>query len=295
MKVVYGEKQIADPGLQTEHEVPSPSAKKPKEVAEALRNEPDVEFILPEPVTIEDLKRCHDPEYVDGVMSLKVKNGFGTISQSVVDSLPYTNGAQYLAAKLAKPDSPTCALVSGFHHAGYHGWENLGWFCTFNGLMVAAAKLIEEDHKSKILILDCDQHWGNGTDDILKEVPELAEKVTNISFGHYFWSPHYARFYLEWLEPDGRISSIVKQIRPDVIIYQAGADVHINDPYGGVLTTEEMYERDVRVFSLAKELGVPITWNLAGGYQISEDGKIDKVIELHLNTFKACRKVYGNG
>ncbi len=84
----------------------------------------------------------------------------------------------------------------------------------------------------------------------------------------------------------------MEENRPDVIIYQAGADVHINDPYGRILTTEQMFVRDSSMFAIAKDLKIPLAWNLAGGYQIDTDGSIQKVIELHLNTFRACQQIY---
>jgi hypothetical protein len=55
-----------------------------------------------------------------------------------------------------------------------------------------------------------------------------------------------------------------------------------------------MYQRDLRMFQIAKEKQIPLTWNLAGGYQVEKDGSIDKVIQLHMNTFKACKEVYGD-
>ena len=79
--------------------------------------------------------------------------------------------------------------------------------------------------------------------------------------------------------------------RPDPEIF-LGADPHINDPLGGWLTTEQLAERDRLVFSAAKRLGIPIAWNLAGGYQIDEDGGISKVIEIHNNTMLACTETY---
>jgi len=44
----------------------------------------------------------------------------------------------------------------------------------------------------------------------------------------------------------------------DLILYQAGADVHVDDPLGGVLTTEQMIERDQIVFDAARASGTPI-------------------------------------
>ncbi len=79
--------------------------------------------------------------------------------------------------------------------------------------------------------------------------------------------------------------------KPGVIIYQAGADAHCEDPLGGILTTEELMERDRKVFEIARDLGVGIAWTLAGGYQKDSDGGISKVVEIHLNTFRAVMVV----
>ena len=80
IKVVYNEKQVADPGKQTlelQGYTPSPSAKKPMEVAQQLRSRKNIEFVDPVALSIEDIKLVHDPEYVDGIFSLKLENGFG--------------------------------------------------------------------------------------------------------------------------------------------------------------------------------------------------------------------------
>ena len=53
----------------------------------------------------------------------------------------------------------------------------------------------------------------------------------------------------------------------DLILYQAGADPHIDDPLGGWLTTKQLQQRDKRVFSASAEWKIPVAWNLAGGYQ----------------------------
>lgn len=300
MKVFYSDKLAVDQGQQSFDRpdiLQSPSARKPRELADALRAVPNIEFVEPHPVTINDLKLCHNASYVDSIMTLQEDNGFGNKSEVVANSLLYTNGAMYDAAKAATPDMPTAALVAGFHHAGWNCWKGLGYFCTFNGLMIATMKMLQEG-ANKVAIIDCDMHWGNGTDDILKNLPAISDRILHISFGRHFSNYHRrpttdnSLRYLKWLDPKGKIYEELSKIQPDVILYQAGADVHWDDPYGGILTTEQMFERDEKMFSIAKELKIPLAWNLAGGYQIEADGSIGKVIELHLNTFRACQKVY---
>jgi acetoin utilization deacetylase AcuC-like enzyme len=61
-----------------------------------------------------------------------------------------------------------------------------------------------------------------------------------------------------------------------------------NDPLGGFLTTEQLARRDHIVFSTAKAMGIPLVWNLAGGYQ----EPIGKVLAIHNNTMRACIAVY---
>jgi acetoin utilization deacetylase AcuC-like enzyme len=78
----------------------------------------------------------------------------------------------------------------------------------------------------------------------------------------------------------------------DIVLYQAGADPHISDPYGGWLTTNELRERDAIVFDILAKHKVPVAWNLAGGYQVEEDGSIPKVLEIHDNTMRECQRVF---
>jgi acetoin utilization deacetylase AcuC-like enzyme len=73
-----------------------------------------------------------------------------------------------------------------------------------------------------------------------------------------------------------------------VVLYQAGADPHIDDPLGGFLTTSQMAMRDWKVFQGLKERGIAVAWNLAGGYQ----SPLSKVVQLHLNTMRACLEAF---
>ena len=50
-----------------------------------------------------------------------------------------------------------------------------------------------------------------------------------------------------------------------------------------------LYERDLMVFKLAKKYNIPIMFVLAGGYQ-----KLETLVPLHVNTFKAANEVYFN-
>lgn len=70
----------------------------------------------------------------------------------------------------------------------------------------------------------------------------------------------------------------------DVILYQAGADPHVDDPLGGWLTAAQLSRRDSIFFEAAAHLKLSLEWNLAGGYQ----NPLDKVLDIHDNTLSAC-------
>jgi len=78
------------------------------------------------------------------------------------------------------------------------------------------------------------------------------------------------------------------------MIVQLGVDCHHLDPLGGWLTTEQMASRDFIVFDTFKNMGIGVAWNLAGGYQITADGGIGPVLELHANSAKACIEVHAS-
>jgi acetoin utilization deacetylase AcuC-like enzyme len=71
-------------------------------------------------------------------------------------------------------------------------------------------------------------------------------------------------------------------------LYQAGGDVHGDDPLGGVLDSDQMRQRDRVVFEAASNAKVPLAWNLAGGYQVP----VSKVIRLHVTTMEECVRAY---
>jgi acetoin utilization deacetylase AcuC-like enzyme len=232
--------------------------------------------------SLEELCRSHDPAYVRGVLSLELPNGFGNRREDVACSLPWTTGAMLAAAREALRSGIACAPVSGFHHARYAAG---GGFCTFNGLAVTASALLTEGLVERVMILDCDQHFGDGTEQILDRL-DLEGKVENISFGRWFGAPCDAGAYLAALRKQvSRLAAF------DLVLYQAGADVHVDDPLGGVLTTELMIERDRIVFEAARRASVPIAWNLAGGYQ----EPLSRVVELHVNTMRCCALAYNAG
>jgi acetoin utilization deacetylase AcuC-like enzyme len=200
------------------------------------------------------------------------------------------------ACRAARRDRPALSPTSGFHHAQ---WRVAQGFCTFNGLVIAARTALAEG-VGKVAILDADAHYGNGTDEILARL-DLGDRIEHWTIGAscnaevrsysqtaaeaFALNHHHAARYLKLIE---RIPAWLEDTAPDLLIYQAGVDPHVDDPYGGILTSVELAHRDWVVFEAARTLGIPVAWNLAGGYQRAADGSLTPVLELHLETLRAA-------
>lgn len=291
MKVFFDPRQVAAA------ESFSPSAGKPGLVVDSWRRR-GVPFVIRsfDPLTLDQMALAHSPAYIKNILSRKQTNGFGNRSKSVADSLPWVCGSMAAAAQCSFETGETCfSPTSGAHHAGYNFG---GGFCTFNSLMIAVQLLRQTFSDTRVAIIDCDAHFGNGTEDIIRRlrIPE----VSHYSFGHERlrtrrMSPRdyhaadgiYDPDVEEWLEElPGKMWGYLKGC--DVAIFNAGVDPHIDDPLGGYLTTEEMAQRDDIVLRTAFECGVPVALALAGGYQKGANDSINAVLSLHDTTFETA-------
>jgi acetoin utilization deacetylase AcuC-like enzyme len=263
----------------------SPSSGKPTRVVGSWeRLGLPIKLLDPRPVSPAELKLVHEPDYVDGILGYEIKNGFGTRSIEVADTLPYTTGSMLSAAREAiRNGKVAVAPCSGFHHAGF---KKATGYCTFNGLMVTAFVLKEEGLVNKVGILDFDMHYGNGTDELIKH-HNTESWIVHYTAGREYISQYQAKEFLDMIP-----IWVKKMSLCDVILYQAGADPHISDPLGGFLTTKQLKERDGIVFEVAKSIGVPIAWNLAGGYQVDSNGGIPAILKIHTNTMRECIRAY---
>ena len=269
----------------------SPSAGKPKLAVEDWLAHPHIgphiQIETFNPATDEILCGAHHEKYVDGVLSGELLNGFGTRDPDIAASLRYTVGSMVAAAKhvLTMRGRYRFAVspTSGFHHAGY---RQGGGFCTFNGLMAAAIRVHTLGLAERILIIDMDGHYGDGTDDIIKTLG--IDYVDHITACKSYDTANEA------------LDCIWKQFRQlgerhySLVLYQAGADIHVDDPLGaGIMTEDEMIHRDYRVFAASVVNDTPVVWNLAGGYARDAQGTIEPVLKLHRNTMAQCLRMAG--
>ena len=278
MKIFYNENQTV-----SDNDSFSPSAGKPAKVAEQYSKFGRQVQIVGDfkPLTPSQIALAHDVGYVRGVLTCKESNGFGNRKKSVAKSLPWTTGSLYAGALEAlKTRTITGSLTSGFHHASHnHG----GGFCTFNGLVITAQLLRLRNGVKKVGIWDADQHYGDGTENIINKLG--LNYIEHYTLGHTDVGPYNAEKWLQDLE--GILISKFSDV--DVLIYQAGADPWINDPLGGRLTKEQLRRRDEITFKVVKELGIGCVFNLAGGYA----DNFQQVLDIHNNTLIEAFKAIG--
>jgi len=267
MKVFYSPHQSVAGNISY-----SPSAGKPERLLAQWLERYPVEVVPPRPVSEQELCLAHDPAFVRGVLAGTKNNGFSNNCLKVAASLPWTTGSLVSAARyVLEHGGAVCSPTSGFHHACYDYPQG---FCTFNGLMVAALLL----QPRRVAILDCDYHYGNGTDDIIRKLD-----VNSVS--------HYTTGARKCQDPDlflEELPTILGDLGGELLIYQAGADAHLWDPLGGWMTSVQMRRRDRIVFEHCKARSLPVVWNLAGGYQ--ED--FQAVLDLHHATLEECLSVF---
>jgi len=274
MKVFYDNRQSV-----SENTSFSPSAEKPAKVMESWKKlGVPFDVCTFEPLSIEEIALAHHPDYVKGILSLKIMNGFGNSNPKVADALPWVCGSMVAAALHAYATGElSFSPTSGAHHACY---SKGGDYCTFNFLMIAAIKAYQAG-AARVGILDLDCHYGNGTVNIIRY--QGIDYIQHYSFGSE--NIMQGMSSIAWIN---RLPEIVRSFRGvDLLIYNAGVDPHIDDPLGGVLTTQQMALRDQIVFQTAKELGLKVCVSLAGGYQVDRNGNIDNLLALHDTTFKA--------
>ncbi len=271
MKVLYRDEMVAESGGY------SPSAEKPKAVVEDwLAHRLPIEICDFAAASLEDLCLAHAPEYVEGIFAGRIANGHGNRSRKLADSTLWTVGSLAAAAEEALKSGVACSPSSGFHHACF---ASSGGFCTFNGLMIVTARLLSAGRLQRVGILDCDWHYGNGTDDIIRQLGLHSQVIHCTSGAENFH--HDAERYFRWLE---RSLNALWNADVGLVLYQAGADAHCDDPLGGLLDDDELAERDRLVFDFCHAKRLPIAWCLAGGYQRDEEGSIEPVLRIHRHT-----------
>ena len=232
----------------------------------------------PDPMPRAWLEAVHHPAYVAEVFAAQVpyekerRIGF-PVTPHIAQRVAYTNGGTYLAALLAMRHGYAANSAAGSHHAAY---DSGAGYCVFNDIAVTANRLVAEGKVRRILVVDLDVHQGDGTaalmagrDDVFtfsvhaqKNYP-VHKPPSDLDIGLADGTGDTG--YLAILA--AHLPRLLDDIRPDLVLYQAGVDGHQDDKLGRLaLSDEGLLARDRMVIAQARRRDVPVASALGGGY-----------------------------
>ncbi len=241
--------------------------------------------------TLEQIKRLHDPTYVDQVLASIPDQGLTHLDGDTV-VCPESGEAALRAAGAAcaavdailrgEAGRAFCPVRPPGHHAEPD--QAMG-FCLFNNVAIAAVHARERHHLDRVAIIDFDVHHGNGTEAMLRsrqgylyasshEHPLYpgtgsgplpgVNNVFNVPLGRMTGSEEFRdRFRGEILPP-------VRAFGPQLLFISAGFDAHASDPLAGLdLEAEDFAWATAELVAIADRFanGAVISC-LEGGYDL---------------------------
>lgn len=262
-----------------------------------------IDWIAPELMPPAALEAVHDPFYVAEVAAAAVplhkerRIGF-PITPDVARRAARVPGATFAAALIAIERGFAANSAGGSHHALH---DTGAGYCVFNDLAAAAVRLVEEGRASRVLIVDCDVHQGDGTAALTAGWPEIA---TYSIHAEKNFPVRKARSTLDVPLADGTgdaeyldalqrtLAPLAEQFRPSVILYQAGVDPFGGDRLGRLaLSQDGLDARDRFVAALAQRHGVGLASTLGGGY----GSDMMEVAARHVRSILTLAAAYGLG
>jgi len=246
-------------------------------------------FLKPEEPPTEWLLLAHDEEYyrnfVDDTLDRTMWRRIGFSQRpdhvALVRRTCLEVAGTVLAARNALAWGLACHTAGGTHHA-HRSWGS--GYTVFNDLAIAAKVLLDEKVVSRILICDLDVHQGDGTAEILSAEPRAftfsVHCKSNFPFGfkcmtHLGHDKSDLDIGLERDTGDTcymaalatHLPVILERHRPDLVLYDAGVDVHINDDLGNLsVSWSGLRWRDDFVLDACLSRGIPIACVAGGGY-----------------------------
>jgi len=251
------------------------------------------QWLTPDPVPERILRLVHDADYLRaflaGTLDAAAQKRSGFVwSAELVHRTRLEVGGTVLTVEAALQHGLACNTAGGTHHA--HADAASG-YCLLNDLAVAAAHARAMGWARRILIVDLDVHQGDGTARIFRDEPQV------FTFSMHGASNFPARKQSSDLDiplPRGtddhaylaclrrEMPRLLAQFRPELVLYDAGVDVHRDDRLGHLaLTDAGLAARDAYVLGTCRDAGLPVAAVIGGGYDRDLEALADRHAQLH--------------
>ena len=255
-----------------------------------------INFQKPKLAKSEDIFLAHQEKYatafMNGLLTEKEKRRIGLQpwNEHIVNRTRYILGGSIGAMQSAiKRKSIAGNMAGGTHHAHFSYGSG---YCIFNDLAICAIKSIK-DYKNinNVLIIDLDVHQGDGTASILKNYKNI-----------FTFSMHCENnFPLKKMKSDLDISlrkgmkdnqyldilqkniEILKKMKIDLILFQAGVDILFEDSLGYLeISRQGIKSRNKIVLEFAREKKLPLIVFMGGGYSKPIKHSVDSFVDLFI-------------
>ncbi|HEY9752857.1 MAG TPA: histone deacetylase [Coleofasciculaceae cyanobacterium] len=246
------------------------------------------------------IEQVHTPAYVQaycqGTLDARAQRRIGLPwSPALVRRTCVAVGGTVLTARLALQKGLACNTAGGTHHA-FPAYGS--GFCIFNDLAIAARQLQREGLIQKVLIVDLDVHQGDGTAFIFQDdasvftfslhcdvnfpgTKQCSDLDVPLPAG--MEDDDYLRTLADYL-PD-----LLTQVKPEIVLYDAGVDPHIGDRLGKLaLTDTGLYRREMQVLTTCLAQRIPVACVIGGGY--ADD--LEALVYRHSLIHRAASQVF---
>ncbi|MCL1093192.1 histone deacetylase family protein [Shewanella kaireitica] len=260
------------------------------------------QFFAAQAVTQQALTETHCSNYVshfiNGTLDAKLMRRIGfPWSKSLLERTLRSVAGTELTCRKAIEYGCAIHLSGGYHHAHHQFGSG---FCIFNDLTYAAQQALKYPDIDKVLIFDCDVHQGDGTATTAATFNSII--TCSIHCQHNFPARKQQsdydielprgtadKYYLETVSQT--LNYLIRLHQPDLIIYDAGVDIHTDDNLGYLnISTEGIYARDKSVIQQAYSAKIPIACVIGGGYS-NEQHQLNI---RHSQLFLAANTVFSN-
>ncbi|CAM3661735.1 Acetoin utilization protein AcuC [Vibrio aerogenes CECT 7868] len=249
-------------------------------------------WVTPEKLPQDIIAQVHAPDYITALFSgqlpaAKMRRIGFPWSERLIERTCYSAGGTVMTAALAQQHGLAIHLSGGYHHA-HHDFGS--GFCLINDLVLAAHQSLKHPDIDTVMIIDSDVHHGDGTASLCRDNRHIitvsfhCEKNFpsrkppsdyDVPFEKFATDEIFLTTFREV------VSMALSHHQPDLIIYDAGVDIHQDDELGHLnISSDAIATRDRWMITRAHRLQIPMACVVGGGYRANHGDLIPHHMHL---------------